>query len=222
MCDEQYIGAFELTTMAELLFGRVGAGPRGDQEIQRVLRDFFHGIGTGSLIKGLSWADVLEKDLFISCYANSLQLLHGVLQPRTRDDWLDVCTFFVSDVPVEHVDTVLRVCRLASFGAPGDPVETDWDRDLGPSGTYIHWFVAYFRRIQFLNALEAICSLHPDVASFREKLPELADRFNVPERAFPLSTMTMALDSIGHVDYLELLTKLMGSLRVSQEQELKG
>ncbi|TNJ28014.1 hypothetical protein GMRT_13902 [Giardia muris] len=222
MCDEQYISAFELTTMAELLFGHVGTGPRSELDLQRTLRDFFHGIGTGSLIKGLTWADVLEKDLFVSCYANSLQLLHVILQPRTRDDWLDACTFFVSDVPVEHIDTILRVCRLASFGAPGDPGEADWDQDLGPSGTYIHWFVAYFRRIQFLNALEAVCSLHPDVASFREKLPELADRFEAPERAFTLSAMTMALDSIGHVDYLELLTRLMGSLHGTQKQDFKG
>lgn len=85
-------------------------------------------MATGSAIKGLSWSQIKERELYMKCYIHLFVRVCADLQPHSKQDWMDACTLVVHDVPFKVVDTVIDAYNVKR---PASGVGFATDRPLG-------------------------------------------------------------------------------------------
>ncbi|EFO62702.1 Hypothetical protein GLP15_2687 [Giardia lamblia P15] len=227
LSDDEYIHRFDLMKLTEMYLKKVeSAQPQTQADANTASLEFFKSVATGSAIKGFSWSQIKERELYMKCYIHLFVRVCADLQPHSKQDWMDVCTFAIHDVPFKVVDIVIDAYNLKKMRFRGrvcDGSVSGPRQVLGEAMTYsqrvpdqivdkAQWFVAYFKHIQSVEFIEQLFVNYEgtiDKQSLLSDLSLLESNSNISGDKFTAVQMKMAVDRLTQYNFRTFVAELL-------------
>ncbi|EET00987.1 Hypothetical protein GL50581_1788 [Giardia duodenalis ATCC 50581] len=226
LSDDEYIRRFDLAKLTEMHLEKLElVQPQSQADANKASLEFFRSVATGSVIKGFSWSQIKEREFYMKCYIHLFVRVCADLQPHSKQDWMDVCTLLVHDVPFKVVDTVVDAYNIKkarfrgqiSNGAVSGPRQV-----FGETMTYsqrlpdqtadkAQWFVAYFKYLHSIERIEQLFVTRDDTMDKQSLLCSLSlleNSDNMGDK-FTAAQIRMAVDRLVQCDFCTLIAELL-------------
>lgn len=227
LSDDEYIRRFDLAKLTEMYLEKLEAvQPQTQVDANKASLEFFKSVVTGSAIKGFTWSQIKEREFYMKCYIHLFVRVCADLQPQSKQDWMDVCTFMIHDVPLKVVDTVIDSYNLKKARFRGrlcDGSASGPRQVFGEIMTYsqrlsdqiadkAQWFIAYFKYLQSIERIEQFFT-GQEVSVNKENLLHHLSLFenddSISGEKFTTAQLKISVDRLVQWDFCLLISELL-------------
>lgn len=227
LSDDEYLRRFDLAKLTEMYLENLEAAqPQTQADANRASLEFFKSVATGSVIKGFSWSQITEREFYMKCYIHLFVRACADLQPQSKQDWMDVCTLIIHDVPLKVVDAVMDSYNLKKVRFRGrlcDGPASGPRQVFGEAMAYsqrlsdqiadkAQWFIAYFKYLQSIERIEQLFTgqeVSVDKQNLLHKLSLLESDSSISGEKFTAAQLKIAVDRLVQWDSCTFIAELL-------------